>query len=391
MGFFIKDGTRVWCGDLRWKQYPRKPSFRKIRHDAVAMGMTHFVRTARLPNRIGYLRLDRTGEKIRPDSLLLSVAEHFGAEYLGEYQVAPDQHWLIATDEAGIPLIGSDGIYTADEIDAVKTSFAGHVFTRKAVLSEDEFAALQKELPAAPVSLRSISLRPFCLGAVAIGASVLVIMQAAHVVQQRRLEAVRLAAQRALRQSAHAVKPPPPIVPGDWVRTCLQAARSFPVFANGWTMGHWDCNDHTLTISWRRSGGTLATAPAGEIQDIGNTVISRVHLDIPATDPRQPPPTQGDRQFLALIQGAGAALTTGTPAKDASRQTSGTRAQTLAVNITWQSDPQTIPWNDFRGVHVTQMSRTVTAEGRSGSGNVATDGYQLQVTLDSSAEPPPRH
>lgn len=391
MGFFIKDGTRLWCGDLRWKQYPRKPSFRTIRHDALAMGMTHFVRTPRLPNRIGYLKLDQKGEKISPDSLLLSVAEHFGTQYFGEYEVGPDQHWLVATDDAGVPLLGSDGIYTSEEIDAVKTSFAGHTFTRKAILSEDEFNALQKALPPAPVSLRSISLRRFYIVTSATCVSILVSVQVAHLIQQHRLEEMRLAAQKALLQNTHPVKPPPPVIPGDWIRTCLRAAGSFPIFNGGWTLAHWECAQHDLAITWQRSGGTLASAPGGEIQDGGDTVISHVLLDVPAGDAGLYHPSRDERQFLAFMQNAGATLTTARPSTDAVRKGAGGYVAALAVTFTWQSNPQDIPWNDFLGLHIMQMSRVVTSAARTGSRNAASGGYQFQVILDSTANPDSRH
>ncbi|MCE2576661.1 type 4b pilus protein PilO2 [Komagataeibacter sp. FNDCR2] len=391
MGFFIKDGARVWCGDLRWKQYSRKPSFWSIRHDAVEMGMTHFVRTPQLPNRIGYLKLDQRGEKITPDSLLLSVADHFGAQYFGQYEVGPDQHWLIATDDMGIPLLGSDGIYTTDEIDAIKTSFAGHTFTREDILSEDEFAALQKVLPPTQVVLRSISLRSYYIGASIICASVLVVVQATRVIEQHRLEALRLAAQKTLNQTTRPFKPPPPVAPGDWIRTCIRAARSFQVFVNGWTLGHWDCIDHNLAVTWQRSGGTLAPAPAGEIQDSGNTVVTHILLDVPAADPTLPPPSLDERQFLAFIQKAGETPAIGKASNDTVRRAAGGPVPMLAASFTWRSDPQAIPWNDFRGLHVTQMSHVVTSTAQTGSRNSPTGGYQIQVMLDNAAEPAPRH
>ncbi|WP_180967623.1 type 4b pilus protein PilO2 [Komagataeibacter saccharivorans] len=391
MGFFIKDGARIWCGDLRWKQYPRKPSFRTIRRDALAMDMTHFVRTAQLPNRIGYLRLDQQRNKIHPDSLLLSVADHFGAQYFGEYEVGPDQHWLIATDDAGIPLLGSDGIYTSAEIEAVRTSFAGHTFIREGILSEDEFATLQKALPAAPIALRSLSLRPYYITASAVLVSVLVVLQVARIVQQHRMEAVRLAAQKSLNHTTHPFRPPPPIAPGDWVGTCMRAAHTFPVFARGWTLGRWECLDRTLTVTWQRSGGTLASAPAGEIQDSGNTVASHILLGIPPADPGLPPPTLDERQFLAFIQKGGATLTVGKPSSGAARKGAGGPVPVLSASFTWQTDPQAIPWNQFRGLHVMQITRVVSASASSRSKDTSTGGYQIQVMLDSSADPSSRH
>lgn len=401
MGFFIKSKNRIWCGDLKWKIYSRKAGFLTIRNDArhytkitrngagdtapdKHTQMTHYVRVKDWPDRVGFVHLEKLPQKMALNSLLLAVVRHFGAEFYGEFEVGINQFWVVATDERGFPLPGSDGIYSSDDATSLRERFSGYRFSQTKTLDQTDFTILVDNLPECPIRLRTLSLQPV----IAFSIMALCIMGVAgelvHIYEEKlRAERVKLARNK-IKMPAVQQRVPAIIRPSDWITTCLKSVPD-KYFYQGWILQDWLCKTGHIALKWHRSGGTLTLAPTGDILDNGNIVVTTLALHPPMSDKQQFHPTANEAEFIALLQSHGITLARSTT--DIIPEGSGQGAITSSsISFNWPTDLHSLPWDQISGLQITEIGReTVPVNGASQNGPMGS--YMVKVQITPPANP----
>lgn len=390
--FTLSNGSRVFVSGMRWVPHARRPSLRTIRGEALAMGMTDYVRAQQLPNRVGYLKIvdeklaDQKAGKARKESLLLAVLAQCEPLTCVECDFGPSGTWVMATDENGSPLPGSDSFFADDDLEGYRSSLAGFTFRQKVLVTPEKADDFLAALPAAPVSIRSVSLRPYYITAGVLGGAGLIALQSFHVLHERNLAHLRDEARRNFllqQQKAHAATQEGPSA-AEWVKICMHTAYSLPPFQNGWTLKNWECAGKTLSVLWVRSGGTLANAPVGLMLNNGNSVRSHYPLLPFEKIHGAPNNATGDaKSFIAFVQRSEANLSVKTA--DLAHDDRTEAQSAYMITFPWQGDPREIPWDVFRNITVERLGREISSDERGAGRN--TD-YQIHVAIkDSSAAP----
>lgn len=391
MGFFLKNKNRIWCGDLKWKTYPRKASFFTIRKDARNFAkvtrsvgsdkqtqMTHFVRIKEWPDRIGFLHVDKLPRDMSINSLLLAVVRHYGAEFYGEFEVGINQIWVVATDDLGLPLPGSDSIYASDDTTALRERFSGYRFSKKETLDQDDFTTFVENLPDYPVKLRTLSLQPLIAFSVVLLCVTGVSGELTHIyMEKRRDERARLATAR-LKKNVTRHPAQSTIQPTDWITACLENVPT-SYFYQGWILQEWSCKVDHISLKWHRNGGTLAVSPDGDVMDNGNTIITTRFLH-PIRMPTKLQLTNIDeRRFLAVLQTHGISATR-TTTDIVSNFSSHEAISSSTLSFPWPSDLYALPWNQVKGLKINEISRETASLGN-GEKSGLTGSYLLKVMI----------
>jgi len=386
MAFFIRGDRRIWCGDLWWRAYERRPSVLTLRREALSLGAHYTVRSRALPGLIGFLAAEKLDPREPFHSLMVAIAEKYGPRYYGEYEVGIDQIWVIATDDEGRPLPGSDGVYSEEAVEAVRTGFEGFVFERRDLLSIEQFEALQADLPDAPLVVRSISLRPYYLAGALALALLLVAGEGLHLYRLHQTEVARQLAREALLRSQQRLaraQAPREIPPGEWVDACIAAVPE-ATFVHGWVMAQLVCHDDTLLVTWTRRGGALSDAPSGDIVRNGEAVESPIPLRYAPSRSMPADPAFGERALFGILQTAGVA-------SQINRTTitlmvGNRKVPTLNTHavFNWPGTPRDLPWDRFSGLRVIEMKRTVLAD------QASPGGWQFRVTFSHPLLPTPK-
>ncbi|MFT8933140.1 MAG: hypothetical protein ABF926_12305 [Acetobacter syzygii] len=377
---------------MRWVPHARRPSSRTIRQEALSMSMTNYVRPQQLPNRIGYLKIvvekfaDQSARKTRKESLLLAVLAQCGPLTCVECDFGPSGIWVMATDENGLPLPGSDSFFADDDLEGYRSSLAGFAFRQRVLVTSEQADDFLAALPIAPVSIRSVSLRPYYIAVGVLTVSGLIALQSLHILHERNLAHLRDEARRNFllqQQKAHAATQEGPSA-AEWVKICMYAAYSLPPFQNGWTLKNWECAGKTLSVLWVRSGGTLANAPVGLMLNNGNSVRSHYPLLPFEKIHGAPSNATGDaKSFIAFVQRSEANLSVKTA--DLAHDDRTEAQSAYMITFPWQGDPREIPWDVFRNITVERLGREISSDERGAARN--TD-YQIHVAIkDSSAAP----
>ncbi|MBB2199504.1 type 4b pilus protein PilO2 [Gluconacetobacter sp. 1c LMG 22058] len=363
MAFFIRAEHRIWCGDLRWRTYERRPSLFALRSEALALGANYTVRSPLFPGAIGFLVAEQLDLKESFHSLMLAVASTFGPRYYGEYEVGLDQFWVVATDDTGRPLPGSDTIYRDETIAAVRSGFEGFTFERRDILSRAEFETLQANLPDAPLSIRSTSLRSVYLAAAATLALALGVTEGTHVYHKHQQELVRARARKAMldrptkpKPAAEAPSAPPTIQPSAWVRACVSAVPS-TAFHRGWVVAGVLCSDDKTTVSWARRGGSLSDAPPGDVTNNGNIVDDALPLIVAPGHPDERENTLEERDLFGFLQAAGAPAQINRSPVTLMVGNRRMPMTTTSATFAWPGDPMGVPWDQFKGLRIIEMKR----------------------------------
>lgn len=397
MGFFLKNKNRLWCGDLKWKIYPRRAGFLTIRKDArnfqkITRGlssdkqaqMTHYVKIKEWPDRVGFLHVDRLPNKMSINSLLLAVVRHYGAEFYGEFEVGIDQIWVVATDELGLPLPGSDGIYTSDDTRAVRERFSGYRFSKMETLDQTDFTTFVENLPDCPVTLRTLSLQPLIALSVVLLCATGMTGEIIHLYMEKRKEdRARLASARLKKNvTHHSVQSV--VRPTNWITACLGTVPN-NYFHQGWILQEWSCKADQMSLKWHRNGGTLALSPNGDIMDNGNTILTTLTLHPILTPPQQQQPEIDEKGFLAVLQTHGVLATRTTTDIVSDFSGHGTiRSSTLS--FPWQSDLLSLPWDQVKGLKINEISKETTPLG-SGSKSTLSGAYRIKAMIVPPNEP----
>lgn len=361
-------GERIFCAGIRWVTYARRPSLPTIRREAINMGMTNFIQHRSCPNRIGYLKMvaDEAEQakkgKSRTESLLLAVLANSEPLTYVECDLGPSGIWVMASDETGTPIPGSDSLFDDDELDGFKSSLAGFTFKTTHLVDADQIDEFLSALPSAVVRIRSISYRPYYIATGFLVVSSFIALQSLHIIHERNLLKLQEEARHNLLLSqpkAQAAAPDEPSA-GEWVNICMHNAYSLPPYKNGWTLISWECAGRSLSALWSRSGGTIADAPVGLMLNNGNDVRSHYPL-VPFSKTNGPPKNApGDaKAFIAFIQQSEQNLSVKTSDLVKGRHSGAQNAYMVA--FLWQGDPREIPWDYFRNIQVERLGREVNS------------------------------
>ncbi|KXV49532.1 hypothetical protein AD945_04205 [Gluconobacter albidus] len=385
MAFFIRNERRVWVGDLRWRSFERSPSLLTVHKVAAEFSSNYYVQSRTYPQHVGFLSAETVDTKEPFHSLALAISEKFGGRYYGEYEVGIDQFWIIATDEEGLPLPGSDGVYREEAIEAVRSTFSGYPFDQRDLLSSREFEALLEDLPDAPLKVRSTSLAPiYTSAAVVVGLLFLTgvawYFYHQHVLDQRRELARKALIESAKRLPKVVAKREPP--PSEWIDGCVSMIPASP-YASGWTLDHASCKGDVIDLHWYRTGGSMADAPEGELMDNGNAIVT--HRPLSYSFRKRPDTIAGynERTLIGILQRSGVI-----PALNSSKLNllvNGRQVptETTRMSFSLQTDPRDIPWDAFENLRVTSLSRTVLpAQSASQTGS-----WQMQVSFTHTLAP----
>ncbi|MCI1374165.1 MAG: type 4b pilus protein PilO2 [Acetobacter sp.] len=385
MAFFIRGERRIWVGDLRWRSFQRSPSLMTVHKVASEFNSNYFVQSRTYPQHVGFLSADNVDTKESLQSLALAVSEKFGGRYYGEYEVGIDQYWVIATDEEGLPLPGSDGVYREEAVEAVRSTFSGYPFEQKDVLSSREFEKLLDDLPDAPLKVRSTSLAPLYTSA-AIVVSIFIFAVTAwyfyhqHIIYKRRELARQALLENAKRVPKIIAKREPPA--SEWIDGCLSMIPASP-FAAGWTLDHATCKNDVLDLHWYRAGGNMADAPDGELMNNGDAIVTHRPLSYTFKRRQNTRPDYNERTLIGILQRGGV-----TPALNSSKLNllvDGRQVptETTRMSFTLQTDPRDIPWDAFEDLRITSLSRSVLPA----QSTSRTATWQMQISFTHTLKP----
>lgn len=381
----VSTGKRAFYGGLRWMPHARRPSLPAVRREALSMGMTHFIRSRQMPNRIGYMKMvadsaaGNKASKRKTESLLLSVLTQSEPLTYCECDFGPSGTWVMATDDNGLPLPGADSFFDDDELAGFRSSLAGFNFKHKITIDSNGIDAFLNALPPTPVNIRSVSFRPYYITGTALAICGLITLQSFHLIHERNLARLRDEARRNLllqRQKAQAATHDDPSA-GEWVRICMHNAYALPPYKDGWTLTNWECAGRTLSALWVRTGGTLAAAPLGLMLNNGNSVKSHYPL-MPFEKIRgvSTQATYDARSFIAFVQQSESNLSIKT--SELVQGDHSEKQSAYMITFSWQGDPREIPWDSFKNISVERLGRDINASAR----NItqSTD-YQIHVAI----------
>lgn len=360
MAFQLRSHGKQWIGDISWRIYAPVPSGRGLRAEAHRLGAVWIGRCDGFRNGVGYLTLTKKEARGELHSLAVAMAAELGKNMYVEFDIGGGQLWLVATDSEGRLLPGSDKVYTAESIESARENLSGFPFTQKLSVAETDLESYVSRLKPARLRLAPVSRAVFYgrvaigLGLVAVGYGGLTIYQA-HVVEQKRLAAIRELAKNA----------PVAVAPSgaaEWVDACLGAVPT-SYFHKGWVLSSWSCEGQILSATWENSGGVLLDAPAGVLANSGRTVIQSIGFS-PVPGFREKA-MSGDpiRQLLSAVRrlGAQAAISTSryTPTGGTTRHTHETLS-VVSVQFDLPVSPHAaLPWDQYARLSVRKLSRAL--------------------------------
>lgn len=365
---------QMWCADMVWRDYGTRPGGAKLRAEGRLAHATHYVRYPGRPQSAAFITISRNHARGSLNSLAIATAAVLGPLAYAEFDMGGGDLWVIATDDDGELLPGSDQFYNAETIVTLREALTGQSYTSRHQIAEHELEAWFSRLANAPITLHPVSLRTFYTVLAAIAVIGLISAIGWSLYSAREAERLaREAREAALRNAKPSVVPSGP---AEIIAACMQAITPIRPHSHGWALASLQCDQGGLNTRWIRVGGTLLDAPPGHISSNADTDDLSTILH-PRTG-RAGTPQQGDpiRLFVGMLQTAGVspAITIG------KAQTTGATAQSvqiISVRFPWYADPRAIAWNSFPRLDQVRLRRTLLTPNL----GAATDGYDITATF----------
>lgn len=361
---------QLWVADMVWRDYGTHPGGARLRAEGRLAHATHYARYPGRPQSAAFITISRTHARGGLNSLAIATAAVLGPLTYAEFDMGGGDLWVIATDEDGELLPGSDQFYDAETIVTLREALDGQSYTSRQRIAEAELEAWFYRLAPAPITLHPVSLRT--LYTVLATTAVIGLVAATGWSLYSAHEAERLAREAreaALRNAKPSVAPSGP---AEIVTACMQAITPITPHSHGWVLESLQCDQNGLNTRWIRAGGTLLDAPPGDISSNADTddLLTVLHPH----PGRAGTPRQGDpiRLFVGMLQAAGItpAITSGqTQNTGPARET----VQVITIRFPWHADPRAIAWNSYPRLEQVSLHRTVMTADLKPS----TDGYDI--------------
>jgi hypothetical protein len=369
----------MWCAGMVWRDYGKHPSAARLRSDGRLEHATHYARYPGRPQSAAFLTISSTHAKSGINSLAIATATCLGPLAYAEFDMGGGDLWVIATDEDGELLPGSDQFYDNDTLANLRDTLEGQPFTTSQTIAEADLQDWFRRVSSAPVALHPVSLhtRYALLAAAAVLGLAGVAgweLYSAHEAERLAREA-REASEAALRNRT---PPVPPSGPSEIVAACMQAINQLSPLSHGWALASLQCEQGGLGTRWTRVGGSLLDAPAGQLSDNADSMDLSVAVHPRAG--RAGTPREGDpvRLFVGMLQRAGITPAVG----DGKADVPGVRL--IAVRFPWHADPRAIDWNSFPRLAQVTLRRAVLTKDLQTSG----EGYDITAVFAATGAAP---
>lgn len=371
----------MWCADMVWRDYGTRPSGATLRAEGRHAHATHYARYPGRPQSAAFITISRGHAGGGLNSLAIATAAVLGPLSYAEFDMGGGALWVVATDEDGELLPGSDQFYDGETISTLREALAGQTYTSKHSIAETDLESWFARLSPAPITLRPVSLRTLYILLATSGLIGLVALTGWGVYSAREAERLaREAREAALRNIKPTVAPSGP---AEIIAACMEAIAPIRPHSHGWALTSLQCDQGGLNTRWIRAGGTLLDAPPGQVSSNADTD------DLPTAIHPHPgragTPQQGDpiRLFVGMLQAAGIspAITSG------KTQATGTTAQSvqfISVRFPWHADPRAIAWNSFPRLDRVSLRRTLMTP----TLGAVSDGYDITAIFATMGAKP---
>jgi Pilin accessory protein (PilO) len=273
---------------LTWRAYVNQPKLEELQHEAEALKLeTGWAAVRGNQCEAGFMSAAENEKRPRGIySLAAAVAGAHREPWLGVYEVAPKKWWLIGIQEGRSILPNGDLIGTYEEVMAVRKGLEGlhdWEYIKGDLGHITQFIQDQgRKISLVPVrSLEPVSpLVP--LGTIAGAGMVLgmagLLWHDHQLVQQHNRARAFAAEQAKILAEERAISPlrrTP--APEEWLSACADSINPLPLAQGGWALSGVSCSSTYATAVWARlDGATVATRPAGVLDDTGNTVNQNI-------------------------------------------------------------------------------------------------------------------
>lgn len=369
----------IWCAGMVWRDYGKRPSTARLRSDGRREHATHYARYPGHPQSAAFLTISRAHAKSGINCLAIATANCLGPLAYAEFDMGGGDLWVIATDEDGELLPGSDQFYDNDTLANLRDTLGGQPFTRRQTIAEANLQDWFRQLSPTPVGLNPVSLHARYALIAAAAALTLVgalgwELYSAHEAERLAREA-REASEAALRNRT---PPVPPSGPSEIVAACMQVINQLGPLSHGWALASLQCELDGLSTRWTRVGGSLLDAPAGQLADNGDSMDLSIAIHPQAG--RAGALREGDpiRLFAGMLQRAGITPSIG----DGKAGISDVRL--IAVRFPWHADPRAIDWNSFPRLAQVTLRRTVLTRDL----QTSNDGYDITAVFAATGATP---
>lgn len=369
----------VWCAGMVWRDYGKRPSGSRLRAEGRKEHATHYARYPDRPHSAAFIAINSAHAKSGINSLAIATATCLGPLAYVEFDMGGGDLWVIATDEDGELLPGSDQFYDSDTLANLRETLGGQPFTTRQTVVEADIQDWFSRLSPAPIALHPVSLHTLYVLIAAAAALGLIGMvgwelYSAHEAQRLAREA-REAREIALRNTT---PPIPPSGPAEIVRACMQTINQLSPLSHGWVLASLQCGQDGLSTRWTRVGGSLLDAPAGQLSDNADTMDLSIPIHPQAG--RAGTLHEGDpiHLFVGMLQQAGITPAIG----DGKANVPGVRL--IAVRFPWHTDPQAIDWNSYPRLAQVTLHRTVMTKELQPS----TNGYDITAVFATTGTAP---
>lgn len=354
MAFILKKQGRYWVGDISWRSHTPKPSVHAMRVEGRKLGFSWFARCDQFPEGVGYLTVTLNDAKEELNSLAVAMAALLGPETYAEFDLGGGQLWLIATNDAGYLLPGSDKVYSLDGLEIARENLSGFVFKTTLKVEELDLENYINQLKPTRIKLQPIS-RKFLYKRLAMMACVIVAGYIGNAIYDRHLE--KLKNEEAKQRLQNNLRPVvAPSGPSEWVNGCLGAVPG-TVFKNGWALTSWSCEGSSLSVTWETHGGHLVDGPSGVLANNGRTIIQSI--------PFAPVPgyrtsaIEGDpiRLLLTFLGQIGVSATVGTSRFQPTGHHSKNMLSVVTVQFEMPTTPSAVEWDRYARLNIRKMTR----------------------------------
>lgn len=355
----IKDS--LWIGG-QWESHPRKPLRRNLCREAQIRDASHYCIYPPQPQRptwlVAYWRFRADGSGPRQ---LVSAAEKVANEMReNEYWLFDfdGRHWALMVDAKGVLATRSDIVISSAHLEDFESGLKGEWLANKRILSKSDYEEMLASDDRKPVKLLSANAsldKKKCV--IVIGAAVALVGAGKLVkdfIDQRIAESAlaEMEAKR-LRQKLdleNILMPPPRA----WLQACMTTASKNSYFFKGWVLSKWVCQRSIVTMTWSRSGGSVAERPDGILDLKGDEVRQVKNLHVAKKNARRVRGNDGLERFYAVLQPF---QIESNIVKSLGSLKPGERGAGYSIKMKWTiGDPLAVNWDAIPGLYFTEVN-----------------------------------
>lgn len=132
---------KLWVAGMVWRDYGTRPGGAKLRAEGRLAHATHYARYPGRPQSAAFITISRTYARGGLNSLAIATAAVLGPLTYAEFEMGGGDLWVIATDEDGELLPGSDQFYDGETIVTLREALDGQSYTSRQTIAEADLEA----------------------------------------------------------------------------------------------------------------------------------------------------------------------------------------------------------------------------------------------------------